>query len=1010
MRIQMVFFADGTGESYVVFGSATGTSNIQLSSLNGTNGFKIAGINTVDGSGFSVSIAGDINGDGYDDLLVGAINADPNNIKDAGETYLIFGKPSGFSSTLNLSSIDGTNGFILNGASSNDSSGYSVSTAGDINGDGFDDIIIGAKFGDAGGSNSGETYVLFGQDFTGQVDFLGTSGNDTLSGTGSDEILIGGLGDDIIDGGAGDDIIIGGAGNDTIIYDPATDTIKVDGGGGDDTLEITGSGISLDLTTLNQTENYNLYRNFEEIDITGSGNNTIILDDIDIAKITDEGNTLRIDGDSADTVSLTGGWSLNGSISFAGEFYTEYQQNNSRIQINNQIDRSGITLTLSLKDLNGSNGFVLEGESLSLTGRSVSSAGDINGDGFADIIVSAPYATSGEKSFVVFGSSSAFDSTIDLASLDGITGFSFSGRDSRSVSSAGDVNNDGFDDIIIGDKSAGISSAGESYVFFGKASGYTPSIDLSGLNGTNGFVLTGNDPNDFSGYSVSTAGDVNGDGIDDVIVGAPRAQITTFGQGESYVVYGKTSGFSTSIDLLSLNASQGFSIIGIDNVDYSGRSVSNAGDVNGDGYDDLIIGAPNADVGGFGSSDPGDAYLIFGGNNLSTINITSLNGTNGFRIPGIGSNDYAGRSVSNAGDINGDGFADIIVGAPYNTTTTGNPGESYVIFGKDTAFSSTFNPATLNGSNGFRIDGITASDSFGYSVSSAGDFNGDGIDDLLVGALNADPNSMNRAGEAYVIFGKTSAFSSTLSASSLDGSNGFIIEGLDAGDLTGRSVSDAGDINGDGFDDLIIGAPNATPNGNQSGESYVIFGKDFTFAVDLPGSDGNDNLNGTGSDEVLHGGLGDDTLDGAGGNDVLKGAAGDDILVYDSADVLKIDGGTGLDTLLFNGSGESLDLTNISNLRYEGIEKLDLTGTGNNTLSLNIHDVLDLPDKSNVFLNDNTKQILILGNAGDTVNSTGQGWVAGTNVSIDGNIVTPYTHNDIAAQILIDTDITQNIS
>jgi len=188
-------------------------------------------------------------------------------------------------------------------------------------------------------------------------------------------------------------------------------------------------------------------------------------------------------------------------------------------------------------------------------------------------------------------------------------------------------------------------------------------------------------------------------------------------------------------------------------------------------------------------------------------------------------------------------------------------------------------------------------------------------------------------------------------------------------------------------------------NNSREEQSYVIYGQDFQNIGNIEGTSSNDILNGTSADEILIGGLGNDTLDGAGGNDVLKGAAGDDTLVYDSNDTLKIDGGSGIDTLLFCGSGESLELMNISNLRYQDIEKIDLTGSGNNSLTLNIRDVLDLSDQSNLFLNDGTKQVLILGNAGDVVNSTGQGWSAGTDIMVDGNILTLISqHNCLLRQ------------
>ncbi|MEM6829056.1 MAG: putative Ig domain-containing protein [Bacteroidota bacterium] len=366
------------------------------------------------------------------------------------------------------------------------------------------------------------------------------------------------------------------------------------------------------------------------------------------------------------------------------------------------------------------------------------------------------------------------------------------------------------------------------------------SIELSDLDGTNGFHFFGEEGGELSPSFVGPAGDLNGDGIDDIVIGTQYSNYNGTA-GAAFVVFGKegASAFEANMKFSELDGTNGFRFVGENAYDNLGVSVSTAGDVNNDGIDDLIIGA------NFASPDSrslaGETYVVFGKAATEEfeeeIVPADLNGTNGFRIQGANNSDQSGRSVSGAGDINGDGIDDLIIGAIVAN-------KAHIVFGGDT-FAPSLDLADLDGTDGFTIlSGGNLFPQLGGAVSTAGDVNGDGIDDFIMGARLADQNAGN-AGASCVVFGKTEAFENELDIDDLDGTDGFILTGENAGDNSGSAVSKAGDVNNDGIDDLLIGAMNSDPNGNASGTTYIVFGKpedeafeDEVVLADLNGSDG----------------------------------------------------------------------------------------------------------------------------------------------------------------------------
>jgi len=547
----------------------------------------------------------------------------------------------------------------------------------------------------------------------------------------------------------------------------------------------------------------------------------------------------------------------------------------------------------SLSSLNGVNGFGVSGVNAhDRLGSALASAGDVNGDGFADIIFGVPLGnavggTDPGVSYVLFGAASGWSATYDLTALSGSNGFSLIGiahGDEAGFSvSGGDVNGDGFSDLIIGAWNAnrsGNTGAGDTYVVFGAAAGFSGSIDLSSLNGANGFRLVGVDGDDNSGRSVAFAGDVNGDGYGDIIIGASQAESVVdaaYDNGHSYVVFGGADGWAASISLATLDGSNGFRIDGYYGDQWSGYTVAGGGDINGDGYDDLLVGSVQGGV-----SFSGETYVIFGaaGARDAVVSLQDLDGDNGFVVPGILNGGFTSRTLSIVGDVNGDGYDDFFIGGAGSADPDGrlNAGETYLVFGAASGWPASFNLASLNGANGFRLIGVDIQDGAAV-VGSAGDFNGDGFADLIVGALGGEATGDVNYGETYVVFGAASGFTATFDLASIDGNNGFRIDGLDLNDESGSAVAGVGDVNGDGIDDIIIGANNAYTSGGTafSGEAYVVFGARPGEAV---------TRTGTALDNRIFGGAFADTLIGLGGDDRLDGGGGDDAIV----------GGVGIDT------------------------------------------------------------------------------------------------------------------
>ncbi|MDR6808333.1 hypothetical protein J2Y45_005317 [Dyadobacter sp. BE34] len=730
--------------------------------------------------GYTVASAGDFNGDGYSDVLVGIPYYDINGQND-GMAKLYFGSAQGIKdNSVPMNFFTGNSG---------DFCGIALATAGDIDADGYSDIIVGAHSSDFGQKNNqGIALVYYGA----SANYKTTQQLAADQANAKFGYSVAGAGD--VDADGFSDVIIGAR-----YY---TNGQGQDGEGAAFIYRGTASGLDTGNPVVIEGDQYDAALGNKVCsagDVNGDGYSDVLISaylydgQYSATQIKDEGRVFLHMGSSTGITAqpvrtFAGGHiddRLGSSIACAGDVNGDGYSDillGAQYYDNGQFNEGAVFVCHGSKNgIVGPPASTLESNQADgWFGTAVASAGDVNGDGYSDILIGCYTFDNGQKDE---GHVFLYHGGAEGVGTNELTTLSlgsiYGALAGSSVASAGDVNSDGFDDIIMG---------APDYDYMGQSGGVALVYygSLTGINTGNYLILSKNQPGSHFGTSVAGAGDIDGDGYGDIIIGARDYTEGNSKEGIAVIYKGSNSGINpnTSQTLQKDVANAGF-----------GASVSGAGDINRDGFADVIIGSPNFAV---GQNIYGAAYIYYGSQNNGA--------TNPVTIQGYDASSSFGNDVSSAGDVNGDGYADVIVGAYSATLGEVQEGAAYIFLGTSGGINTAGKVLQKNQANAW----------FGTSVASAGDVNADGFGDVIVGAMYYDKNELNE-GVAFVYYGN--------STGNIDSNPGpSILEANVANARFGSAVQSAGDVNGDGYGDVIIGAKYLSNGNTEEGKAFVFHG------------------------------------------------------------------------------------------------------------------------------------------------------------------------------------------